>query len=168
MSLNPLNWSFRAHCVVGAMACASLLGYALYVQHVLFIDPCPMCVLQRIAFAGFGLVCLLGAIHGPKRPRGRATYAVVAGAFAVAGGAVAANHVYLQHLPADQVPACGPGLNYLLDSFPLMDVMSKVLRGSGECATVDWTFAGLSMPEWTLISFVILLAVGLYAGFRRR
>jgi len=166
--MNPLNWSFRVHCLLGFIACAGLLAYALYVQHVLFIDPCPMCILQRVAFAGFGLVCLIGVLHGPRGRRGRAAYGVLAGVCAVAGGAVAANHVYLQHLPADQVPSCGPGLNYLLDTQPLLEALSKVLRGSGECAEVDWTFAALSMPEWTLISFAILLVAGLFAGLRQR
>lgn len=166
--MNPLCWSFRLHCVLGALVCAGLLTYALYVQHVLFIDPCPMCVLQRVAFAAFGFVCLIGALHGPKLSRGRAVYGILAASCAVVGGAVAAQHVRLQHLPADQVPACGPGLNYYLDTFPLLDAMSKVLRGSGECAKVDWTFVGLSMPEWTLVCFATLFAAALYAGFRAR
>ncbi len=166
--MNPLCWPFRLHCLLGAGVCAGLLAYALYVQHALFIDPCPMCVLQRVAFAGFGLVCLIGAAHGPKNSRGRAAYGVLAGLCGLLGGAVAAQHVRLQHLPADQVPACGPGLNYYLDTFPVLDAMAKVLRGSGECAKVDWTFAGLSMPEWTLMCFVVLVAAALYAGFRRR
>jgi disulfide bond formation protein DsbB len=156
------------HCTLGALACASLLAYALYVQHVLFIDPCPMCILQRVAFAAFGLVCLVGAVHAPHVPRWRAWYGVVAAACALGGAAVAAQHVRLQNLPADQVPACGPGLNYLLDSLPLQEALSRVLRGSGECAEVDWVFAGLSMPVWTLVSFVILIVAALYAGFRRR
>ncbi len=166
--MNPLSWPFRLHCLLGALVCAGLLAYALFVQHVLFIDPCPMCVLQRVAFAAFGLVCLIGAAHGPKKARGRAIYGVLAGICGVAGGLVAAQHVRLQHLPADEVPACGPGLNYMLDTFPVLDAMAMVLRGSGECAKVDWTFAGLSMPEWTLFCFVSLILAALYAGFRHR
>ncbi|MGQ0800452.1 MAG: disulfide bond formation protein B [Pseudomarimonas sp.] len=166
--MNPLSWPFRLHCLLGAAVCAGLLAYALYVQHVLFIDPCPMCVLQRVAFAGFGLVCLVGAVHGPKLPRGRAAYGVLAGFCGLMGGAVAAQHVRLQHLPADQVPACGPGLNYYIDTFPVVDALAQVLRGSGECAKVDWMFAGLSMPEWTLICFAGLVSAAIYAGFRRR
>ncbi len=166
--MNPLRWSFRVHCVAGAVACAGLLGYALYVQHVLFIAPCPMCVLQRIAFAAFGLVCLIGAIHGPKSRVGRAAYGVLAAVCSIAGGSVAAQHVRLQNLPADQVPACGPGLEYMLDAFPMQKVIAMVLHGSGECATVDWTFAGLSMPVWTLVCFVLLTVAALYAGLRSR
>ncbi len=166
--MNPLKWSFRTHCAFGALACALLLAYALYVQHVLFIDPCPMCVLQRVAFAAFGLVCLLGAIHGPSGRNARATYGVLAGLCGVAGGAVAVQHVRMQNLPPDEVPACGPGLDYLLDALPWQDALSKVLAGSGECAKVDWAFAGVSMPGWTLVCFVILTLSALFAGFRRR
>jgi disulfide bond formation protein DsbB len=154
--------------MLGALACGALLGYALYVQHVLFIDPCPMCILQRVAFAAFGLVCLIGAVHAPRTPRARASYGVLASVVALSGAAVAVQHVRLQNLPADQVPACGPGLNYLLDALPLQEALSRVLRGSGECAEVDWAFAGLSMPSWTLICFVLLTMAGLYAGLRRR
>ncbi len=168
MIRNPLDWPFRVHCLLGAAVCAALLAYALYVQHVLFIDPCPMCVLQRVAFAAFGLVCLIGSLHGPRQRTGRAVYGVLASLCAVVGGAVAFQHVRLQNLPADQVPACGPGLNYMLDAFPLMEALGKVLRGSGECAEVDWTFAGLSMPAWTLLCFVLLAAAALFAGLRRR
>lgn len=168
MNLNPLHWSFRVHCLLGALVCAALIGYALYVQHVLFIDPCPMCVLQRVAFAAFALVCLVGAAHGPRSRLGRGVYGGLGFIAAAAGGAVAAQHVRLQHLPADEVPACGPGLNYMLDAFPLREALAKVLQGSGECAEVDWTFAGLSMPTWTLVCFVLLGAAALYAGFRRR
>lgn len=168
MSLNPLEWPYRLHCLLGAVACAALLGYALYVQHVLFVDPCPMCILQRVAFAAFGLVCLVGAAHGPRNRAGRATYGVLAAICSLTGGWVAAQHVRLQHLPPEQVPACGPGLNYMLDTMPWREALAKVLQGSGECAEVDWTFAGLSMPTWTLACFVLLTAAALYAGFRRR
>lgn len=168
MKLNPLAWSFRALCILGAIASAGLLAYALYVQHVLFIDPCPLCIFQRVAFAAFGLVCTVGALHGPATARGRVSYGLAAAAAAGAGAAVAARHVWLQNLPADEVPSCGPGLNYMLDSFPVFEVFTKVLQGSGECAEVDWAFAGLSMPTWTLVCFLVMLAAALWAGFMRR
>lgn len=168
MTINPLAWSFRAQCVLGAATSAGLLAYALYVQHVLFIDPCPLCIFQRVAFAAVGLVCLVGAMHGPSTGRGRLSYALTASAAAVAGAAVAARHVWLQNLPADEVPSCGPGLNYMLDSFPVFEVFKKVLQGSGECAEVDWAFAGLSMPTWTLVCFIVMLIAALWAGFSRR
>ncbi len=168
MNLNPLNWPFRAHCALGVLACAGLWGYALYVQHVLFIDPCPLCILQRVAFLAIGGISLLGLLHGPRSSAGRAAYGLLATLAAVVGGVIAGQHVRLQNLPPDQVPACGPGLNYMLDSFPLLDALAMAFRGSGECAEIDWTFAGLSMPGWTLICFVLMAAAALYAGFKRR
>ena len=85
----------------------------------------------------------------------------------VTGGAIAARHVHIQNLPADQVPACGPGLSYLLDAFPLMDAVRLVLTGSGECAEVMWSFMGLSMPGWALVWFVLLSALAVAANWSR-
>jgi disulfide bond formation protein DsbB len=115
--------------------------------------------LQRLGIIAVGLLFLLAALHHPER-LGARVYAVAIALAAIAGGAVAARHVWLQHLPPDQVPECGPGLEYMLEAFPLADALKMVLTGSGECAEVDWTFLGLSMPAWVLIWFVILAAVG--------
>ncbi len=168
MNWNPLSWPFRAHCGLGVLACAGLWAYALYVQHMLFIDPCPLCILQRVAFLAIGVVCLAGALHGPRGRAGRAAYGLAAGLAAAVGALIAGQHVRLQNLPPDQVPACGPGLNYMLDSFPLLDALAMAFRGSGECAEVDWSFAGLSMPGWTLVCFVLLGSASVYAGLKRR
>lgn len=168
MSLNPFAWSFRAQYLLGALLCAALLGYALYAQHVMFLDPCPLCIFQRVAFMALGAVFLLGALHGPKSAGGRRAYGVLAALAAAGGISIAGRHVWLQSLPADEVPACGPGLEYMLEAFPLREVLNKVFSGSGECAEVDWTFLGLSMPAWTLVWFVALGVAALWAGFRRR
>lgn len=164
--MNPLRWSFRTAFAACALICAAFLGYAYYVQFKLFIEPCPLCIFQRIAFLALGVVSLVAAIHAPKRRGPRRTYGVLALLSAVAGLAVAGRHVWLQHLPKDQVPACGPGLNYMVETLPLGDVFRKVFTGSGECANVDWTFAGLSMPEWTLGWFAVFAIGALYYGFR--
>lgn len=166
--MNPLFWSFRAQCASGVAVCAGLVGFALYSQSNLLLDPCPLCIVQRVAFMALGLVFLLGALHGPSTLAGRRTYAVLAALVAVMGAVVAGRHLWLQSLPPDQVPACGPGLSYLLEAFPLSDVVRQVFTGSGECAKVDWTFLGLAMPGWTFIWYVLLGSGALWAGFRRK
>lgn len=167
MNPNPLAWSFRWQFLAGLLSCAGLLGYALYVQYQMFLDPCPLCVFQRIAFIGMALVFLLGALHAPAA-RGRKAYGILAVIPALFGIGVAGRHVWLQSLPPEQVPACGPGLEYMLDAFPLGEALAMVFRGSGECAEVDWSFLGLSMPAWTLAWYGLLAGWALWAGFRRR
>lgn len=159
--MNPLAWSFRQYCVAGALICAGLLAFALYAQHRMFLIPCPLCILQRVAFMVMGLGFLLGAVFGRARlMRGISLgVAVLGGAMGVA---VAGRHIWLQGLPADQVPACGPNLEYLMQAFPLKDVLLKVFAGSGECAKIDWSFLGISMPGWTLIWYVGLTLGALY------
>ena len=137
-----------------ALASGGMLGYAMYVQHFDFIDPCPLCVLQRVAFMWIGGFSLLAAIHGPGRT-GRWIYgsAVILGG--IWGLAVSGRHLWLQSLPADQVPDCGMGLNYMLETMPFTEVLAQVFYGSGECADVHWTFLGLSMPGWTFFWYMV-------------
>lgn len=144
-----------------AAVCFGAIAYAiLWLQQGLGLEPCPLCVLDRVAFAVAGLAFLLAALHGPGRT-GRRVYALLALPPLAFGIAVAGRHVWLQHLPADQVPACGPSLEYILDNFPLRQALDLVLRGSGSCAEIQWRFLGLSIPEWTLGLFIglTLLAV---------
>ena len=161
--------SRRALNLAAFLGCAALLGYALYVQGVLGIDPCPLCIFQRIGIATLGLVFLVAGLHAPS---GRIAwvYGALLALAALATMAVAARHVWIQHLPEDQVPSCGAGLKFLLEEFPLADVIRKVLTGSGECHQVNWTFLTLSMPTWVLMAAAALGALGLYAnlGPRRR
>jgi len=166
MQLNPFRWPFRGQYLFGAVACVALLAYALFAQFQLGKDPCPLCILQRIAFAAMGVFFLLGAIHGP-RGWGRKVYAILVLIAGGIGAAIAGRHVWLTHLPADQVPSCGPGLGYMLDTFPLGKTLQLVLTGSGECAKVDWTFLGLSMPAWCLVWFVGLALFALIAAWKR-
>ncbi len=166
--MNPFRWSFRTQFLLGFVACAGLLAYALYTQHFGGLLPCPLCTFQRGAFLALGLVFLLGALHTPRGARTRAAYAVLAAICASVGVAIAGRHVWLQSLPPDQVPACGPDLSYMMEAFPLADVLRKVFTGSGECAEIDWTFLGLAMPAWSLVWFVLLGAWALHAGLRSR
>ncbi len=147
------------------MICAALLGYAYYLQHVELQDPCPLCMVQRVAFYGVATVFLLAALHGPAR-RGIVVYSVLAFIIAALGAAVAARHVWLQHLPAHLVPSCGPGLEYMLKKFPLADVFSKVLMGSGECAEAGWRFLGLTIAGWSLLWLVLLAILALVIALR--
>lgn len=159
---------FRRRFLLGFLACAAAIGYALYTQFYGGLLPCPLCIFQRVAFAALGLVFLIGGLQAPVGGTGRRVYGALALLAAAVGIAIAGNHVRLQHLPADQVPACGPGLDYLLEAMPLTGAIRKVMTGSGECAEVDWIFLGMSMPTWSLIGFVVLAGWAVFAGFRRR
>ena len=147
------------------LACVVAMAGALYLQYFEDLEPCPLCVFQRVGVIGAGLFFLLATLHNPAAT-GQRVYAVLAGVGAVFGLAVAARHVWLQGLPADEVPACGPGLDYMLDVFPMQDVFSMVFKGSGECATIDWMFLGLSLPGWSLLVMTGLTAVALFQLFR--
>lgn len=150
----------------GFLMCAALMGYALYAQHYLMLEPCPLCILQRIAVVGMGLVFLLAALHNPGGV-GRFVYALLLVLSMSLGAIVAGRHAWLQMLPEDQVPACGPGLDYMWENFPLADVINMVFRGSGECADVDWQLLGLSMPAWVFIAVIALGSIGIWNNVRR-
>lgn len=161
--MNPLRWSFRVSYLVGFLVCSGLLGYALFAEYELGLAPCPLCIFQRIAFIWMGFWFLIGGLHAP-RGNGRWFYRVLVTIGAIAGIVIAARHLWLQSLPPDQVPSCGPGLNYMLDAFPLSQVLKLVFTGSGECAVVNWRFLGMAMPFWSLIWYVLL---GIWAWLPR-
>ena len=142
------------------------MGVALYLQHYAHLEPCPLCVFQRVSLMSMGIVALIAFIHNPA-VIGRRIYVGLSLVGALAGVGVAGRHVWLQHLPADEVPSCGPGLDYWMDTFPFQEVVQKVLRGSGECAKVDWMMFGLSLPEWTLMMFVGLTSVVVWQLVRK-
>lgn len=160
--------SFRSAYLLGFLICAALIGFALFSQFQWGLQPCPLCIFQRIAFAALGIVFLIGALHAPKGAGGRRTYGILAFIAAAVGIGIAGRHVWLTHLPPDQVPHCGPPLEFMMETNALTDVIRKVLTGSGECAKVDWTFLGLSMPAWSLLWFALLAVWALWAAFRRR
>lgn len=150
----------------GFVIAAGLMGYALYAQHVQGYDPCPLCVLQRIAMIAVGLVFAVAALHAP-RGAGARVYGVLGALVALTGAGVAGWHVRLQNLPPSEVPACGPGYDYIMDTFGPLQGLSMIFEGSGECANVDWTFMGLSMPAWVFIWFVALAALAVVANWTR-
>ena len=145
------------------VACASLLAAAYYFEYVLFLDPCPLCIMQRIAVLMVGLVGLSGFILA-KSSFSQKLHSMLMSLSALFGIAVAGRHVWIQNLPADQIPTCGPSLEYMVDTLPWAEVLTVMLRGNGNCADAQWAFMGLSMPLWVLLWFVgfVILAAGLF------
>jgi disulfide bond formation protein DsbB len=162
-----MQWSFRF--VSGFLVIASIVGmaFALYLEHVQGLEPCPLCVFQRVGLMGLGIISLVALIHNPSSAWGKRLYALLGSLSILWSAGVAARHVWLQNLPPDQVPSCGPGLNYLIDALPLKNVLAQVLTGSGECAVIDWTFLGQSLPVWSLVFFTILAVASLWQLLRR-
>ena len=151
---------------IGFAACAAAVAYAFYAQYGLDLVPCHLCVFQRFTLAALGLAFLVAALV--SRP-GRLG-AVCAALIAIAGLATiatAGRHVWIQMQPAGSVPACGADLAFMMDVFPLTDVILKVFRAGGECATIDWSFLGLSMPAWVLVLAAALTVAGAWVNLRR-
>lgn len=157
--------SVRQWSLAGLALCALMMGVALVLQHVVGLEPCPLCIFQRVAVLAAAVVFLAAAIHGPAG-RGGVAYAGLALAAVAAGIAVAGRHVWLQSLPPDEVPSCGPGLDYMVEVLPLWDVLSRVLSGSGECAEVGMRWLGLSLPGWTLVGFAVMALFPLGVAWR--
>jgi protein dithiol:quinone oxidoreductase len=153
--------------LLGFAACAALLGYAYYAQLVLHLEPCPLCIFQRVGVFALGLVFLIAAVHDPVG-WGRRVYASLLALSALATIGVAIRHLYIQSLPEGSVPACGASLDFMLKVFSLSEVLVKVLTGSGECARVTWAFLGLAMPAWVLIAALGLGAYGVWINLRRQ
>lgn len=159
----PSRWLY----LTGALAIAGLFGGALYLQYVLHLEPCPLCMVQRFAFVAMLVLFSIAALHNPGS-FWASIYAVLIGLFALFGIAVAGRHIWIQHLPKDQVPACGPGLDYMLDNFPMSKILKELMHGSGECAAKDWSFLGLGIPEWALLWFVLLGAWAVFIAIRAK
>lgn len=166
--MNPLRWSFRTAFLIGFLICAALLGYALYEELYRNQMPCYLCVMQRVAFVWVGLFFLVGGLHGP-RTRGRRGYVALVLAGVAFGVAMSVRQLWLQSLPADQVPACGASFGTLVamlqqGSLPLGRFVAVVLHGDGNCAAVTWRFLGLSMAGWALVWYILL---GVWASLPR-
>lgn len=162
--MKALFTALNFRVVNALLVLASLVGmvFALYLEHAQGLAPCPLCVFQRVGLMAMGAVALAALIHHPTKAVGRRVY----GVFMLLGigwsVAVASRHVWLQNLPPEKVPACGPGLDFWLEAFPMQQVLKLVLSGSGECATIDWTFLGLSLPTWSLLFFSGCLVLVLF------
>jgi protein dithiol:quinone oxidoreductase len=159
LARRPINFA-------GFLLCAGLMAYALYAQFELGLEPCPLCIFQRIGITALGIVFLVAALHNPGRSGAR-VYALLIALAALATIAVAARQLYIQHLPPGAIPSCGAPLSIMLKFMPLATVIRKVLSGSGECGVVNWTFLGLAMPAWVLICAAVLGGVGAVGNLRR-
>lgn len=156
------RWLYLA----GALFAGGLMAFGLFLQHVKHQDPCPLCMVQRVIFIAILVVYGLAAMHGPKRV-GERVYATLISLLSVFGVGVAARHIWIQNLPEDQVPACGPGLDYMLETMPMSDVLKQLMHGSGECAERGWTFLTLGIPEWSLLCYIALGVWGFVIAFRK-
>lgn len=152
--------------LIGFLFCCVLITYALYAQYVLNLEPCPLCIFQRLAVIAMGIIFLYCSIIEPKSKIHKLLASIFFSITASTGIAVASRHVWLQSLPSDQVPGCGPGLDFMLSTFPLTEVLEMVFSGSGECANVDWSFLSLSMPAWVIISFSLMLVFAIWTNYR--
>ena len=151
---------------LGFLACALLLAFAYYLEYQEGLEPCPLCIFQRIAMFGLGFAFLAAALHDP-RAWGARVYGVLIALFAALGAGLAGRQVWLMSLPPDQVPACGASLDYMLETWPLMQTLKTVLQGTGDCAENVWSFLGLSIPAWTLLWFVGMGLIGLVRNWMR-
>lgn len=158
--LEMIRFNPRIWFLLGFLGCMSLLAMGAYFQFVDGLEPCPLCISQRIAILLTGLCFLIASLHNPQA-RGIKIYAILGALIALSGGAISTRHVWLQHLPPDQVPECGPGLAYVFQNFPLSATIKLMLSGTGDCAEVNWTLLGFSMPAWTLLAFLMLASLSL-------
>ncbi len=147
--------------------CVLTIGIVLYMEHVMLLSPCGLCITQRVFVMLCGFVCLVSALHNPSA-EGQKAYAIVAAMMCVCGSYFAGRQIWLQHLPEDQVPACGPGLTYIFDNFPFIETLNFLLKGDGNCAEVLFRFMGLSIPEMSMVAFIGLFSSLLFMAFRQK
>lgn len=142
------------------VVCSLFIAIAHYMQYVMYLDPCPLCMVQRAALIAIGLTCLVAFVHNPAG-RGKIAYSLAMMVFSLFGSAIAGRHVWLQSLPADSVPECFPGIGFILANNPLLEAIQIILGGTGECAETQWSFLSLSIPGWTLVLFAafVILAI---------
>ncbi|MGH1372055.1 MAG: disulfide bond formation protein B [Cellvibrionaceae bacterium] len=148
------------------LGCTGLNLTALYFQYGMDMHPCPLCITQRIFVFAVGLFALIAAIHNPAA-LGRRLYAGLSIIAAAIGASISARHVWIQNLPEDQVPSCGPGLSYMFDNFPLQQAINLLLQGDGNCADVSWSLLGLTMPMWVAVAFAGMIVINLWQLWRR-
>ncbi len=161
------NISRRWLYLAGAVIVAGMFCTALYLQYVLRQDPCPLCMVQRVIFIAIGVLFFIAALHNAKQI-GAKVYSALIAFTSLGGVAVASRHIWIQHLPKDQVPACGPGLDFMLQNFPMSEVLQELMHGSGECAAKGWTFLTLGIPEWSLVGYVLLGVFAVMVGWKKR
>lgn len=149
------------------LACLAMMGGALYLEHVVGLEPCPLCIVQRMCVMAFGLFALLAALHNPGRG-GRRAYAGLTFLSAAAGAAAACRQIWIQNTPPDPMASCMPSnFDYMLENLPFQEFVSRVLHGTADCAEVTWTLFGMSLAEWCLLAFVGMVIFSAYQFLRR-
>ena len=161
------NLNKRTLYLIGFIDCLLLISYALYSEYVLGLEPCPLCVFQRIAVILVGFIFLALAAFVPRTSIAKIIASILITITSLSGVIIAGRHVWLQNLPPDKVPGCGPGLDFMVSTFPLSEVFEMVFTGSGECANVDWSFLSLSMPAWVMILLALIGYYGVWITYKR-
>jgi len=135
------------------LACAALMAFGFYLQYAQGLEPCVLCMVQRLFFMLLGLTALIAFLQNPART-GTRIYAFLTALFSACGAGIAGRQIWLQHLPPDKVPECGPDLFFMLETYPLTEALMTALKGTGDCAEVVWTFLGGSIPQWAIVVFI--------------
>ena len=148
------------------LVATSMILVALYMQHQMDLNPCYLCIVQRVFVILTGLIALLAFAHNPAS-KGQKRYAAATSLSALAGAGFSIRQLWLQGLPEEKVPACGPPADYLFDALPIAEALPMLLSGDGNCAEVQWTFLSLSIPAWTLVAFVAMALLGSYQLLRK-
>ena len=148
--------------------CVAMMGIAYYMQYAMRLEPCPLCIMQRVFFTAAGLVALVAFLHNPGK-KGLRIYGITSAVLALAGSGFAMRQIWLQHLPKDQIPSCGPSLAYMLEEFPLAETLKVMFSGDGNCAEIAWVdpVIGLGIPEWAIVGFVMIAAAGIFQALRK-
>ena len=153
--------------IIGFIITLLMLALAYFMQEYMGLLPCPLCIVQRVVVMGLAAVFFAGLVHNPSS-WGKRIYGLLLTLASLAGFLVAGRHTWLQHMPEDKVPECGPGLEFWMNNLPANEVFQKVFQGSGECAVVAYRFIGLSIAEWSLVAFVLFLIYSLKVLFLGR
>lgn len=145
---------------------AMMLIAVVYFQGMLYLLPCPLCVSQRVFAITTGVIALIAFVHNPAK-KGQKVYAILTALAALGGSSISGRQVWLQSLPEDQIPSCGPTLDWMFTAnFPLQEILGAMFFGEGSCAEIKWQFLGLSIPGWTLVAFIFLISVAIFQFFR--
>ncbi|HKM36252.1 MAG TPA: disulfide bond formation protein B [Thiopseudomonas sp.] len=156
----------RTLFLLAFLGCLGMIAAALYLEHIVGLEPCPLCHVQRLAVLLFALVCLLATLHNPAR-LGQRIYALLGMLAAALGIATAGRQIWLQGLPEDQLPSCLPPMEFMLEAFPLQEIISKMLHGTADCAAIDWTLLGLNIAQLSMISFITMCLFSVFVLLRK-
>ncbi len=159
--------SHRAGYFLGFIASFGLIAFGLYIQVKHNLEPCPLCIFQRIAFMSAGVLFLLAALHNPRGlwVRVHAGLQVLA---SLVGAGIAIRHIWIQSHADEVMAECGAGVAYLFEQFPLRKFLQLVFKGTGECSTIDWTLLGFSIPQLSLVAFSGFAAYAVYLAVLRK